>query len=476
MKLIKKFTALALALILLLSLPPEASAAGAAEEITVRLGSDVAVKYINAPQPLTDAAGNPVCPLFYNDAIYLPARAIGNMLGIGVDWDADAKAVLLSGVNTPPTPGPFPSAGGAGEAKAYLRPDITVQYNGEPRFLTDAAGNQTCPILYNGAAYLPLRAVSGILGVKVYWEEAARKVLLGAFDSADAEILGEDHVGCDWVEIDWSTASSGYFRVKLTKQLADHVLCTARWRKKASNSLSRPYADDYPLAFDQWTTIPLLAGSTEYRVAVTPVCSEAASAPPGEEAAPLVRDSFRVSFTANVDDFDLNDVFLMSTGYIDYENAPETRAKALEITQACETDAEKITAVFHYIAENIQYDHALVEAEAAAREAQTPVPPRDLALDHILNGKKGVCEHYALLMAGMLRSLGIPCKVIHGLVAAPGGLEGHAWVSVRPGTGELDREALGAGTDGDWIRLDPTNSTSQDFTSNDENYSAQRYC
>lgn len=75
------------------------------------------------------------------------------------------------------------------EISAYLNYGITVKYNGETQTMTDAAGNRVYPITYNGTTYLPVRAVSSILGVGVDWDQATKTVLLG--EKADGTDLIE---------------------------------------------------------------------------------------------------------------------------------------------------------------------------------------------------------------------------------------------------------------------------------------------
>ena len=65
------------------------------------------------------------------------------------------------------------------EISAYLNYGITIKYNGEAQDLTDAAGNRVYPITYNGTTYLPVRAVSNLLGIGVDWDGATQTVLLG---------------------------------------------------------------------------------------------------------------------------------------------------------------------------------------------------------------------------------------------------------------------------------------------------------
>lgn len=308
----------------------------------------------------------------------------------------------------------------------------------------------------------------------------------------DAELLGEQRIGTDYVEVDWSTAKDGYLYVKLNKQLASITPC---W-------LGRNHQDSrrYYLPEGQWVKLPLLEGSGEYQFSVQPHYEDDIFDPEtglsDEELDKIFRDSLQLRFISEMDDPDAP--WKLSSIDIDYDNAPETRAKALELTKDCETDAEKITAVFEYVAKTVKYDQKLYKEIAAynkkiekMEESDIPFNPltdrfkngeRDyLVLDDILAKRSGVCEDYATLMAGMLRSLGIPCKYGRGDAGPdPKNREPHGWCLVKPETGELNKAKLGAGTDGEWIRLDPTwastgGSTGRKNASKDQNYITESY-
>ena len=74
-------------------------------------------------------------------------------------------------------------------------------------------------------------------------------------------------------------------------------------------------------------------------------------------------------------------------------------------------------------------------------------------LDELLRLRRGVCQDFAHLMIGCLRTLGIPCRYVSGYILTTplpgqprlsGADASHAWVSVYcPGTG--------------WVDFDPTN-------------------
>jgi transglutaminase-like putative cysteine protease len=87
----------------------------------------------------------------------------------------------------------------------------------------------------------------------------------------------------------------------------------------------------------------------------------------------------------------------------------------------------------------------------------------DPVLDFLKNLKQGHCERYAAALTLMLRSVGIPARVVKGFRGADSEGDGtylvrhshaHAWVEILVPRGEPDR------FDFDWLTLDPTPSTS----------------
>ena len=97
-----------------------------------------------------------------------------------------------------------------------------------------------------------------------------------------------------------------------------------------------------------------------------------------------------------------------------------------------------------------------IHADFAYQSRSTEV---DTPLLTVLRQRRGVCQDFAHLMAGVLRMRGLPARYVSGylLTQAPEGgaaMQGadasHAWVQVWcPGT-------AGVGADG-WLDLDPTN-------------------
>ena len=68
---------------------------------------------------------------------------------------------------------------------AYLDSGITITLDGEVQTLKDGSGTRIYPISYNGSTYLPVRAVAGLAGLEVNWDQATRTVQLGQTKGVD---------------------------------------------------------------------------------------------------------------------------------------------------------------------------------------------------------------------------------------------------------------------------------------------------
>ena len=119
-----------------------------------------------------------------------------------------------------------------------------------------------------------------------------------------------------------------------------------------------------------------------------------------------------------------------------------------------DTDIPSNEEKFHLLAERII--GKTTDVGAAARKIQLWVygkmtPDARIAVlrnaNEVLATKRGVCRDYAILTATLLRSSGIPCKLVTGLVSWDGDFYYHAWVKFYDGT--------------NWIGLDSTVRASQ---------------
>lgn len=106
-------------------------------------------------------------------------------------------------------------------------------------------------------------------------------------------------------------------------------------------------------------------------------------------------------------------------------------------------------------------------------------PGTDPIVDFVLNHKSGHCEYFATALALMLRSQGIPCRIVTGYYGgdynALGGFylvkekHAHVWVEayLRPEDCDQDMRDTGQASElGAWLRLDPTpgSENSLEFT------------
>jgi transglutaminase-like putative cysteine protease len=140
--------------------------------------------------------------------------------------------------------------------------------------------------------------------------------------------------------------------------------------------------------------------------------------------------------------------FLRPNQYIYYTPESKAVAKAQEICAGAKTDLGAAEKIFLYVIENVTYDF-----EKAATVESGYVPN----VDETLDTGTGICFDYASLTSAMLRSQGIPCKLVIGYA----GSAYHAWIRVySKETGKVASMIEFHG--GDWARMDPTFASSGD--------------
>ena len=107
--------------------------------------------------------------------------------------------------------------------------------------------------------------------------------------------------------------------------------------------------------------------------------------------------------------------------YCNYNDSSDCVAKARELVASAENEGDAVKAVCTYIIDNVDYDTAKAE-QLSGTSGYVPNPDDTYATN------KGICFDYASLGAAMLRSVGIPTKIITGYVS-PEDLY-HAWIMV----------------------------------------------
>lgn len=221
-------------------------------------------------------------------------------------------------------------------------------------------------------------------------------------------------------EIDYSNVSDGYVLARFSAPTDKRI-------KVQVDGPTRTY--NYEVPAGKWGTFPLSDGNGTYKVTVAENIADC-------------RYSVEATATFQVVLEDEFSPFLRPNQYVDYGYAPNTVDKAKELTAGITDPLLKVEKIYNYVVENLTYDD---EKATTITSSYLPV------LDEILATKKGICFDYASLMAGMLRSQEVPCRLVVGYA----GNCYHAWIDVwTESSGWINNMIYFDGTT--WQRMDPT--------------------
>ena len=199
----------------------------------------------------------------------------------------------------------------------------------------------------------------------------------------------------DKVVLDYSNTVDGYVMVKYLGQ-----------NQKVKTLITGPSGVTY--TYNQSLTgnydvFVLSDGSGSYKIAVYENTSGTSY-------------SKAISFDITVSLKDEFAPFLRSNKYVNYSSSSKIVALAADLCKDKKTSNEKIKAVYGYIINNISYDYQL------AKTVNSGYIPD---LDSVITKKTGICFDYAAAMTAMLRSQGVPTKLIFGYT----GSIYHAWIN-----------------------------------------------
>ena len=155
---------------------------------------------------------------------------------------------------------------------------------------------------------------------------------------------------------------------------------------------------------NEYEVLPLQFGNGQYRLTLYKQISGSRYS---EEGA--------VSFKADMED--VNCAFLFPNTYINYTADSKAVLRAEEICRGLETEKEKYDAITDYVKSAFVYDY--VRAVTVKTDGLPDV-------DYCINKGMGICQDLAATSVCMLRSQGIPAKLVIG--DANG--QYHAWVQV----------------------------------------------
>lgn len=245
---------------------------------------------------------------------------------------------------------------------------------------------------------------------------------------------GTSTIGTEDLTIDLSHTDQGYMMVLYTG--------TAQ---KANIQVTGPDGTNYKYFFSSsanYVPVTFTSGDGSYIISAFENIE-------GDQYASLFTEMVEVS---------LKDEFLpylYPNQYVSFSDQSNAVKKASELSANMDTDIDFLSAVYNYVIENITYD------DDKAQSVQLGYLPD---IDETLSTKRGICFDYAALMAAMLRSQGVPCKMSIGYSNEIK----HSWIDVYiEGTGWIDRAIEFDGEE--WKLLDPTfASNAQDKASVEE--------
>ncbi|MCL2386594.1 MAG: transglutaminase domain-containing protein [Defluviitaleaceae bacterium] len=226
----------------------------------------------------------------------------------------------------------------------------------------------------------------------------------------------------DRAEIDFSNASNGYVMVRFLENT------TASVRVLITGPDEIRY--QYRLNTDgRWEVFPLTAGNGNYTIGVFEQVD-------GNRFATVVSVNLSVTLSCEFAPF------LRPNQFVNFNRESNAVTQAAQLVSGSQSVVESVGRVYNFVITNIEYDFDLA---ANVRSGYVP------DIDRVLERRKGICFDYAALMTAMLRSQGIPTKLVIGYA----GDVFHAWISVHSEeTGWINNIIWFDGED--WRLMDPT--------------------
>lgn len=215
---------------------------------------------------------------------------------------------------------------------------------------------------------------------------------------ADSEFSEGAATGANGALIDVSHAADGYVGASATASSRLKLLVSAG---DTTQSYDMPI-DGTPII------APLTSGNTTYIVRVMQNTS-------GNSYVELARTEVAAELT---DEFA---PYLRPNVVCSYSADSNCVARARELVSGADNQGAALAAICDYITQNVTYDE---DKASQLKDATGYVPDPDATL---ADGK-GICFDYASLGAAMLRSQGIPARIVTGNVS-PDNIY-HAWIEV----------------------------------------------
>ena len=237
--------------------------------------------------------------------------------------------------------------------------------------------------------------------------------------------------------IDFSNARDGYVMVKYLKNTSNTLVTL----------IDTPGGTQYTYILTQgsYAVYPLSEGNGTYTIGVYEQIE-------GTRFRLVIRTPVEVTLRNSLAPF------LRPSQYVNYNKNSAVVQKASELTQETEGMIDMITVIYNFVIDNFVYDKELA---ATVQSGYLP------DVDSVLSRKKGICFDYTAVMTAMLRSQGVPTKLVIGYL----GKEYHAWVKVHSNeTGWVNVVFFDGKS---WRLMDPTYAAGKpDFVIDESKYKA----
>ena len=227
-------------------------------------------------------------------------------------------------------------------------------------------------------------------------ESAAGSDAAGGYEAPEMKTAVFDESsagGSGGALVDTSGASDGYFAVKVSSDTRIKLVV-----EKGSDKYI------YDVVLDKVQIFPFPLGNGSYKISVMKNIEDS-------------KYSELYSTTADVNLSDEFGPFLRPSQYADYTADSKCVKKAAELASKASDANGVVTNIYDFVCKTVTYDK---EKAATVQSGYLPVP------DETMTTGKGICFDYASLAASMLRSQGIPTKIIFGYVGDGEDLY-HAW-------------------------------------------------
>lgn len=247
-------------------------------------------------------------------------------------------------------------------------------------------------------------------------------------------------------EIDVSNTGNGYVMIKYLQKTSKKVKVIIKGPGGTSYTYNLSTNGDYEV-------FPLTDGDGSYSIGVYEnISGNQYSTAHSTTTTVAIKDKFAP--------------FLTPSQYVNYNKDSATVKKAAELVEGVGDTMEQISAIYNYAVTNFTYDK-----ELAATVQSGYIPD----VDTVLAAKKGICFDYAAVVTAMLRSQGIPTKLVVGYT----GSIYHAWINTwSEESGWVNSVIYFDGKS--WKLMDPTFASSNNqsaaimkYIGNGDNYTAK---